>query len=86
MVLGRLPPRKIAPPVRVSVWFRISVRIRAGGGQFSMGAVFLEPISIADQLRNFFCNFAEISVSQQGVSTVCNDSRLYIVLSVEKNN
>ena len=39
--------RKIAleencPPVRVRVWFRISVRIRAGG-QFSSRAIFLEP-------------------------------------------
>ena len=39
---GKLPPRKIGPPVRVRVWFRISVRIRAGG-QFSSGAIFLEP-------------------------------------------
>ena len=85
MVLGRLPPRKIAP--RSGSAFGLGLALELGlGGQFSMGAVFLEPISIADQLRNFFCNFAEISVSQQGVSTVCNDSRLYIVLSVEKNN
>ena len=85
MVLGRLPPRKIAPRSRSA--FGLGLALELGlGGQFSMGAVFLEPISIADQLRNFFCNFAEISVSQQGVSTVCNDSRLYIVLSVEKNN
>ena len=28
---GKWPPRKIGPPVRVRVWFRISVRIRAGG-------------------------------------------------------
>ena len=33
------PPREI---VRVSVWFRISVRIRAGG-QFSSEVFFLEP-------------------------------------------
>ena len=30
------------PLVRVRVWFRISVRIRARG-QFSLGAIFLEP-------------------------------------------
>ena len=30
-VSGKLPPWKFVPPVRVRVWFRISVRIRAGG-------------------------------------------------------
>ena len=34
--------RKIARPFRVRVWFRISVRIRAGR-QFPSGAIFLEP-------------------------------------------
>ena len=39
--------RKIAPeencsPVRVRVWFRVSVRIRVGGN-FLQGAIFLEP-------------------------------------------
>ena len=38
---GKLPTRKIAP-VRLKIWFRISVRIRAGG-QFSSGEIFLEP-------------------------------------------
>ena len=42
---GKLPPL----PVRVRVWFRISVRIRAGG-LFSLGTIFLEPI---DQFLNF---------------------------------
>ena len=54
----RTPPflgvRKIAPeencrPIRVRVWIRISVRIRAGG-QFSSGAIFLEPF-FAGRLR-----------------------------------
>ena len=35
------------PPVRVRVWFRISVRIRAGRGQFSSGAIFLEPAKVS---------------------------------------
>ena len=39
---GKLPSRKNCPPVRVRVWFRISIRIRAGG-QLSSGAIFLEP-------------------------------------------
>ena len=30
------------PPVRVRVWFRVSVRIRVGG-QLSSGAIVLEP-------------------------------------------
>ena len=30
------------PPVRVRVWFRVSVRIKVGG-QFSSGAIVLEP-------------------------------------------
>ena len=34
----------------------------------------------------FFCNFAKISVFQQGVITVHSGNRLYIVLSVEKNH
>ena len=41
------PRGKLPPPVRVRVWFRISVRIRAegggGGGQFSSEAIVLEP-------------------------------------------
>ena len=49
MVSGQFPPKKIAPsPVRVTVWFRVMVRIRVGGGgrggvQFSSGAIVLEP-------------------------------------------
>ena len=35
---------------------------------------------------NFLCNFAKITVFQQGFSTVHSDNRLYIVLSVEKNH
>ena len=32
MASGQLPRRKIAPlPVRVKVWFRVSVKIRVGG-------------------------------------------------------
>ena len=47
--------RKIAPernclPVRVRVWFRISVRIRAGG-QFSSGAIYLEPSFLVDMFN-----------------------------------
>ena len=30
------------PPIRVRVWFRVGVRIRLGG-QFSSGAIVLEP-------------------------------------------
>ena len=41
MVSGKLSPGKL-PPVRVRVWFRISVRIRVEG-QFSSLAIFLEP-------------------------------------------
>ena len=33
------------PPVRVQVWFRASVKIRVGG-QFSLGAIVLEPFEI----------------------------------------
>ena len=40
---GKTGVRKIAPPLRVRVWFRISVTVRAGG-QFSSGAIFLEPV------------------------------------------
>ena len=39
----KIVPEENSPPVRVRVWFRISVRIRAGG-QFSSGAIFLEPL------------------------------------------
>ena len=39
MVSGKLPP------VRVRVWFTISVRISAGG-QLSSGGIFLEPLII----------------------------------------
>ena len=40
----KIAPEENCPPVRVRVWFRIRVRIRAGG-QFSSGAFFLEPFS-----------------------------------------
>ena len=47
--LARCPdnfPRGKLLPVRVSVWFRVSVKIRVGGGsQFSSGAIVLEPPS-----------------------------------------
>ena len=36
-VSGQLPPRKIAPPVRVRVWVRVIV-----WGQFSSGGIVLE--------------------------------------------
>ena len=39
----KITPEENCPPVMVRVWFRISVRIRAGG-QFSLGAIFLEPL------------------------------------------
>ena len=44
MVMGvqKIAPEENCPPVRVRVWFRINVGIRAGG-QFSLGAIFLEP-------------------------------------------
>ena len=38
---GKIAPEENCSPVRVRVWFRISVRTRAGG-QFSSGAIFLE--------------------------------------------
>ena len=41
-----IAPEKNCPPVRVRVWFRVSVRIRFGG-QFSSGAIVLEPFSIS---------------------------------------
>ena len=50
---GKLPRRKIGPPVRLRVWFRISVRIRAGG-QFSSEAIFLEPFSQGCYLKMLF--------------------------------
>ena len=38
-------PEENCPPVRIRVWFRVSVKIRFGaGGQFSSGAIVLEPI------------------------------------------
>ena len=38
MVSGQFPPKKIAPsPVRVTVWFRVMVRIRVGGGAIFLG-------------------------------------------------
>ena len=40
----KIAPEENCPLVRVRVWFRISVRIRAGEGQFSSGAIFLEPL------------------------------------------
>ena len=40
-VSGQLPEGN-CPPVRVRVWFRISVRIRVGG-QFFSGVIVLEP-------------------------------------------
>ena len=50
--------RKIAPEencgtivVRVRFWFTISVRIRAGGGRFSSGTIFLEPLKTSLFLR-----------------------------------
>ena len=39
---GQLPRKEIAPPVGVSVWFRVSVNIRVGGGQVSLWAIVLE--------------------------------------------
>ena len=43
-VSGQLSPRKIPPPrlIRVWVWVGIKIRIRVGG-QFSSGAIVLEP-------------------------------------------
>ena len=41
----KISPEENCPPVRVRIWFRISVRIRARG-QFFSGAIFLEPIFI----------------------------------------
>ena len=45
------------PPGQVKVWFRISVRIRAGG-QFSLGAIFLEPSFSKKCLLYAFVNVA----------------------------
>ena len=42
----KIAPEENCPPVRVRVWFRISVRISAGG-QFYAGAIFLEPFSMS---------------------------------------
>ena len=41
----KIAPKENCPPVRVRVWFRISVRIKAGE-QFSSGAIFLEPLAV----------------------------------------
>ena len=41
LVSGLFPLRKIAPPVRVRVWVRVSFRV---GGKFSSGAIVQEPI------------------------------------------
>ena len=41
----RIAPEENCPSVRVRVWFRISVRIRAGR-QFSSGSIFLEPFEV----------------------------------------
>ena len=38
------------PAVRVRFWFKINVRIRAGG-QFSSGVIFLEPCAFSFQNR-----------------------------------
>ena len=48
MVSGKLPP------VRVRVWFRVSVRIRVRG-DFPWGAIVLEPYRI--YLRKHFVYF-----------------------------
>ena len=40
-VCEQFPPRKIFPPVRVWVRVRVSFRV---GGQFSSGAIVLEPL------------------------------------------
>ena len=46
-----MPPRKIAsPPVRVNVWVRVSFGV---GGQFSSGAIVLEPYTIPDRVGYF---------------------------------
>ena len=45
----KITPEENCPPVRVTAWIRISVRIRAGW-QFSSGAIFLEPF-FAGRLR-----------------------------------
>ena len=60
LVSGKLPPRKIALPSQVRVWFTISVRIRAGG-QFSSEAVFLEPWDYIDVHNSLRITFAESS-------------------------
>ena len=57
------------PPVRVRVWFRISVRIRAGG-QFSSGKIFLEPIYI-----NLFDTF-HVKINYVQVSLTHCDNNL----------
>ena len=48
-------PRGKLPPVRVRVWFRISVRIRAGG-KFSSEAIFLDSFEIASKYFSIFNN------------------------------
>ena len=46
-------PEENWPPVRVRVWFRISIRIRAAG-QFSWGAIFLEPFLLYEFFIEYF--------------------------------
>ena len=48
--LDNCPGGNLPPPVRVRVWFRVSVRIRVGG-QFSSGAIVLEPPRIINSVR-----------------------------------
>ena len=55
MVSGKLPPRKITPRSGSSFWFRISVRIRAGG-QFSLGTIFLEHYNTNVRLFTYLNN------------------------------
>ena len=50
------------PPVRVRVWFRVSVELRVAG-QFSSGAIVLEPYYICCNLSyfDFFFGFSFLS-------------------------
>ena len=48
MASGQLPPEENCPPVRVRGWVRISFWV---GGQFSSGAIVLEPCFI-EQIIN----------------------------------
>ena len=58
------------PPVRVRVWFRISVRIRAGG-QFSSGVIFLEPFYLYTKIEILRCqNLSDVQITYSDIGKI----------------